>query len=210
MGDPFGAGGSVAGGPYEVEVKFLVPDAAALAERMQAAGAEPVEPRVHEVNALYDDQAGSIFARGMLLRVRRDRGARLTLKTPVADHAAAGEMKVREELEVAVDDAARLQQILGRLGYQPTFAYEKYRATFRLGGCTLMLDETPLGTFLEIEGAPDAARATASLLGLEWRERMLESYGALFARARARLGFAARDMTFEALAAVVVPPEALR
>jgi len=200
----------VSSGPFEVEVKFLVADAAALAERLEAAGAEAVEPRVHEVNTLYDDAAGSIFARGMALRVRRDRGARLTLKTPVADHGAAGEMKVREELEVAVGDGVRLQEILGRLGYRPVFTYEKYRATYRLGDCVLMLDETPLGTFLEIEGAPGVARAAAELLAFDWRERMLDSYGALFAKARARLGFAARDMTFEALAGVTVPPDALR
>lgn len=210
MLDSVEAGVSTTGGPYEVEVKFVVADAAALAGRLLDAVAEIVEPRGHEVNTLYDDAAGSILARSMVLRVRRDRGARLTLKTPVAGHGAAGEMKVREELEVAVDDGARLQEILGRLGYRPVFTYEKYRATYRLGECTLMLDETPLGTFLEIEGAPGAARATAGALGFDWRERMLDSYGALFAKARARLGFAARDMTFEALAGVTVPPDALR
>ncbi len=197
-------------GPCEVEVKFRVADAAALAGRLEAAGALVVEPRVRETNSLFDDAEGSLYGRTMLLRLRQDRRARLTLKAPVKDHAAASDMKVREELEVEVDDAARMQQILDRLGYRPTFAYEKYRTTYRRGACTLMLDETPIGTFLEIEGGPAEAREAAAALGLDWQDRLVEGYATLFARVRARLGWTARDMTFEAVGDVNVPPDALR
>src|SRR5512142_901599 len=130
-------------GPLEVEVKFLLEDLAALAGQLEASGGTLARPRVHEVNLLFDDEAGRMRARGMVLRLREDERARLTLKTPREGAGAAGEMKVREELELEVGDAAAMRQILQRLGFHATFVYEKYRTAYHLGACEVVLDETP-------------------------------------------------------------------
>ncbi len=78
------------------------------------------------------------------------------------DHAGksrAPHHKVREEIELRVQDAAALAQILERLGMRATVRYEKYRTTFRLPrsktwakGLLIELDETPIGTVCGIGG----------------------------------------------------------
>jgi adenylate cyclase class 2 len=196
--------------PLETEIKFLAPDHAALAARIVAAGGVLHHARVHELNLRFDDMAGSLGPRGIVLRLRQDARARLTLKTmPRPGQGGAGDMKVREELEVAVSDFATARRILEGLGYHAVFAYEKYRTTYRLGACEVVLDETPIGNFAEIEGAEADVRAQAAALEFDWSTRIVDSYIGLFTRVRARLGLPARDMTFEAFAGVTVEPQLL-
>ncbi len=61
-----------------------------------------------------------------------------------------------------------------------------------------MLDEMPYGNFAEIEG-PDAASIQAAnrRLGLDWEERILDSYAMLFQVICRKLGLTFRDLTFD-------------
>ena len=52
----------------EVEVKFHVPDLAAFAAQLEAAGATLASPRVFERNVRLDDAAGSLLADSFSLR----------------------------------------------------------------------------------------------------------------------------------------------
>jgi adenylate cyclase class 2 len=104
-------------------------------------------------------------------------GAILTFKGP----ATAVKYKSREELEVAVDQGGLLKTILARLGFQPAFCYQKYRAEFRRdAGGIAMLDETPIGVFLELEGAPRWIDRTARLLGFSEADYLTASYWGLY------------------------------
>ena len=82
----------------------------------------------------------------------------LTYKGP----AAAGKHKDREELEVETSDPSRLAEMLARLDFRPVFRYEKYRTEYRRGdeAGLATLDETPVGAYLELEGAPAGSTAT--------------------------------------------------
>ena len=119
---------------------------------------------------------------GQLLRIRTETPAAiskksksasgqrtlLTFKRPLVDGASpSGSLqenhrhKVREEFELQVTDAAVLTTIFEGLGMRGWFRYEKYRTTFRLPtashwakGLLVELDETPIGTFVELEGPP--------------------------------------------------------
>jgi len=44
--------------------------------------------------------------------------------------------------------------ILRALGYAPSFRYEKFRAEWTDGKGQVVVDETPIGDFCEIEGSP--------------------------------------------------------
>ena len=87
---------------------------------------------------------------------------------------------VPQEVELAAADADALEAILRGAGFRPVFRYQKYRETYRLGEVEIVVDETPIGTFLEIEGPPPQIHATASALGMGPRDYVTASYAALF------------------------------
>lgn len=112
----------------------------------------------------------------------------LTFKGP-ATGAKANEFrayKVREEHEVRMADPKEMPKILEALGLRPWFRYEKFRTTYELegiNGLKLVLDETPVGVFLELEGERDQIDRAAELLGFSASDYINKSYGALFMEA---------------------------
>jgi len=111
----------------------------------------------------------------------------------------ARRFKVREEHEVEIADANSMRQLLEALGMRPIFRYEKYRTTFllpRLAGVQIEVDETPVGTFLEVEGDPSGIEHAAKLLGYREKDYIRQSYGALYIRECRRRGLIPSDMLF--------------
>ncbi|MBI4770362.1 MAG: class IV adenylate cyclase [Chloroflexi bacterium] len=188
----------------ETEVKFYLPDLPALRARVLAAGGMLHAPRVLETNLRFDDAAGSLTPARRVLRLRRDRRARLTYKAPGAVRHG---VRQRAEHEVEVSDFEAARAILEGLGYRVSWTYEKYRETFHLGAVEAALDELPFGDFVELEG-PDAPaiRAAAGALQLDWRARYPGSYSALFAAARRSLGLTFTDLTFANFRGLTVTP----
>jgi adenylate cyclase class 2 len=191
----------------ELEVKFYLPDLLTLRARLETAGAQLVQPRVHEINLRFDTPSGDLARGYRVLRLRQDTEARLTYKGP-------GELvdgvRSRQELEFTVSDFGTARHFLEALGYEVSVMYEKYRTTYALRGVLVTLDEMPYGNFAEIEG-PDGAsiRKTAEVLGLDWERRILDSYIMLFDRLRERLGLAFRDLSFENFEELTVTGEML-
>ena len=114
-----------------------------------------------------------------------------------------GRHKVREEIEVEVADAETLSKILQGLGLKGWFRYEKYRTTYKLPasarwakGLLCELDETPIGTFVELEGPPAAIDRAASLLGFSHGDYILKTYLQLYLEDCRRRGEEPRDMLF--------------
>jgi adenylate cyclase class 2 len=172
------------GRPVEEEIKLRVADAAAARRAMRRAGARLVRPRHFEDNLLLDDRRRSLRSRGEVLRVRRTPDASvLTFKGRRLD---AGPVKSRPEVEVAVGDGDGVLRILEAIGFSPTFRYQKYRETWRRGGAEIVIDETPVGTFLEIEGPAAAIHRTAAALGFARDDYMTDSYVDLFLAAGGR------------------------
>jgi adenylate cyclase class 2 len=106
-------------------------------------------------------------------------------------------MKLREELETVVSNGDVLHQVLQRLGLHAWFRYQKYREEFAREDVVIAVDETPIGTFVEIEGTEAAITATAAALGRTTRDYILDSYYGLFVRYRDALGFRGTDMVFD-------------
>ena len=180
----------------EVEVKFLVDDLDAVRRRLLAAGGTAGAPRVYERNVRFDTADERLLARQALLRLRQDTRVRLTYKGLSAQDVAS-EAKIREEIELTVDDFDRLALIFDRLGFGAVQTYEKYRATFHLGDVEVVLDEMPFGHFVELEGPSDASLKTAAAaLGLDWSRRLLTNYLELMERARRAFDLPFNDLTF--------------
>jgi adenylate cyclase, class 2 len=164
--------------PRETEVKLRVRDLGAVRQALRALGARPVHERHFEDNVLFDDALGSLRAQGSVLRLRRTpRGGLLTFKGP---RELRDGIKSREERETQVADADAFDGILRRLGYRPVFRYQKFRESWAHAGQAVELDETPIGSFVEIEGDAAGIHSVAAALGYGPADYVGESYVGLF------------------------------
>jgi adenylate cyclase, class 2 len=178
----------------EIEVKFRVLDQPGLADRLRSQGFDLVTARTHEMNTLYDLPDASLRGRGALLRLRRY-GSKWTV-TYKDKPATVGKHKTRRELETVVENGAAMAQIIEALGYRPRFAYEKFRTEWTDGTGHVVLDETPVGNFGEIEGQPEWIDTVAARLGIGHDQYITLSYSELFAEWKQRTGSPAENMLF--------------
>jgi adenylate cyclase, class 2 len=166
-------------GAIETEVKLAVQDRDDTAKRLTDAGFRVSREREFESNTLYDTADQQLRNKQMLLRLRRagSRGI-LTWKGP----GDRGRHKSRPERETSVGSIETLAEILHQIGYQCVFKYEKYRTEFKRSGeeGAAVLDETPIGNFLELEGPAEWIDATSVQLGFKHSDYILDSYGALY------------------------------
>ena len=131
----------------EVKLRFANPDDARAA--IQAAGATPLRSRRLQEDALLETEDACSILKGCTLRIRVESGrSLLTFKGPVLP----GSMKVRDEYETVIGDGEVIQRVLEELGLHVWFRYEKYREEYAAEDVTIAIDETPVGTFVEIEG----------------------------------------------------------
>jgi len=179
----------------EIEIKFRVADLRALARKLRASGFHAITQRTHEMNTLYDLSGEVLRARKELLRLRKY-GSDWTLTHKSGKKT--GRHSSRVELEASVDDGKQMDLILRALGYAPSFRYEKFRAEWTDGKGQVVVDETPIGNFCEIEGAPRWIDATAKKLGVKRADYITMNYAGLFAEWRARTKSSAEEMTFKA------------
>jgi adenylate cyclase, class 2 len=192
----------------EVEVKIRIDDIADVRARLARAGAK-MHRRVFEQNCLFDTAASSLRRSGRLVRLRvetpvsdtrRPNGkirAILTSKAPVAQAAGKpSRYKERLEREVIVVTHANLLEQLCALGFRPRFRYEKYRTSYRLPGVHIELDETPVGTYLEFEGTPQAIEAGARKLGFSPADYRTDTYWGVYVADCKRRGVRPTNMLF--------------
>lgn len=188
------AGRGVTSGRDEVEVKVPCSDLGSVRERLLGLGAALASARHFESNDLYDDRERRLSSQGRTIRLRRARGrAILTYKGPARFQAG---IKTREERETEVSNAGETEAILAGLGLERRFRYEKHREEWRADGCVIALDETPIGTFVEVEGEPLAIRRILVSLELDFASALPYSYARLYAQKRQQDPRLPPDMVF--------------
>jgi adenylate cyclase, class 2 len=180
----------------EIEIKFRIEDVRLLARKLRKAGFHVVTPRTSEMNTLYDLPGESLRLRGELLRLRKY-GTKSILTHK--DKGTTGRHKIRVETETEVADGGKMDGILRALGYSPWFRYEKFRAEWSDGKGQVVVDETPVGTFGEIEGASRWIDATAKKLGVVASDYITNNYVGLFLDWKRRTKSRAEEMTFRAI-----------
>ncbi|MFZ1919385.1 MAG: class IV adenylate cyclase [Terriglobales bacterium] len=182
----------------EVEIKFRITDMRALAAGLKRHGFREITPRTHEMNSLYDLPGQKLRKKGELLRLRKYGDAWvLTHKS----RSRTGLHKVRVELETRVDNGEQMDAILNALGFAPTFRYEKFRAEWSDATGHVVLDQTPIGNFGEIEGPARWIDRTAKALGIGPADYITQTYADLFFTWKRRTRSKVSEMTFRALAA---------
>lgn len=177
----------------EREIKLRVADPEALRNKLRSLGWSVERGPYAESNTLYDNSERSLRAAGKLLRVRRIPGkAVLTVKGPSLD---GGPHKAREEREVVLAEDADIGALLGMIGFEPAWRYDKRRTRYSKDGeaGVVELDETPIGDIVELEGEADWIDHTAAALGYRPEDYITASYRELFLST----GGDAGDMVFE-------------
>ena len=203
----------------EVEIKLRVEDLTGLLDKLRGLGAE-CKGSVYEENTLYDTSTREFQQMQAILRIRRERRARkpntprsrgrhakggrglITYKEMVSGKLGRGgaKYKVREEIEYHIKNARRIEKLFVRLGLRAWFRYEKYRTRYRLEKFPelyLDLDETPIGTFLELEGSKRAIDGAARALGYDEEDYLAASYLELYSRKCERRGTKTGNMVFK-------------
>jgi adenylate cyclase class 2 len=220
----------------EIELKFPISDLAQLQSRLPALGFQLDTHRTFEQNTLYDTPGRSLRESKQILRLRRY-GSLWTVTHKRQPNPSAGSSptryKIRLETETRLEDGPALGAIFEQLGYAPVFRYEKYRTEWSqitpsidgpLFGDTglstdmpqppahshLVIDETPIGDYAELEGPPAWIDRTLDLLGVDPATCLTESYGRLFLAWKQRTGSAAENLTFDEIPTALELQETLR
>jgi len=178
----------------EREVKLRFDSVEAARAAVLGVGATPLRGRRLQEDALLDTDDEQLRLRRCVLRIRTESGkSLLTFKGPVQP----AQMKVREEVETVVADGSVLQRVLEEVGLHVWFRYQKYREEFSAADAIIGIDETPIGTFVEIEGGEEAILALTVALGRSPDDFLRDSYRGLFLKHRGAVGIEANDMLFD-------------
>jgi adenylate cyclase class 2 len=194
----------------EIELKFPVADVIDLQSRLPSLGFHLVTPRTFEHNALYDTPNRDLRARRQILRIRQYGPLCTVTHKRQPDEQAPVDTtryKIRIETETIVAEREALAEIFLQIGYTPAFIYEKYRTEWSHStGLTsevnahLLIDETPIGNYAEVEGPTAWIDQTLAALNIDPATCLTDSYGKLFLDWKQRTNSPAEHLTFAEIA----------
>jgi adenylate cyclase class 2 len=189
----------------EIELKFPVTDVNKLRATAFELGFRLLTERTFESNTLYDNAERGLRAKKQILRVRQY-GDKWTVTHKRTGNGGDGDVryKTRIETESQVEDGEALAEMFVQLGYGPVFRYEKFRTEWEHGAGHMVLDETPIGIWAELEGEPAWIDAMLAELHVPNEECLTDSYGKLFLSWKNATGSPAENLTFEEVGAVAV------
>lgn len=181
----------------EVEIKLKLDGVAEMRRRLAELGFKRHGARTLEINWLFDDKHQTLRRSKRLLRLRKS-GKRWIL-TAKGRAEAGKKHKSRPENQTEVTNGDECREILASIGYTPQFVYERFRSTLipgNGGSGEAVIDETPAGVYLELEGPPRWIDETAKRLGYSHRDYILASYAEIFRDYVRRHRLKARNFTF--------------
>jgi len=196
----------------EIELKFPVADPQALQARLPHLGFHLETRRTFEHNTLFDTPSRDLRLKRQILRLREYGGIHILTHKRIDDSANSdtSRYKIRIETETAVSDPHAVAEIFAQLGYTPAFIYEKYRTEWSIFDPAtnttphLVIDETPIGTYAELEGPTDWIDRTLADLDVDPATSLTDSYGKLFLDWKQRTGSPAEHLTFAEIASSVL------
>jgi adenylate cyclase, class 2 len=183
----------------ETEVKFRVENVARLEERLRAADFQLETSRTFERNVLYDTPERRLRLDRQILRIREYGDKWVLTHKAIPAEGDTGTYKQRVESETTIGDGETVAAIFASLGFIPAFTYEKYRTEWADGTGHCVIDETPLGTFAELEGPEDWIDRTAVALAVNPADLTNLSYGRMFEVWKEQTGSPVNDLTFAAI-----------
>ena len=188
----------------EIELKFPVADVRRVRAAAEALGFELETERTFESNTLYDTPERLLRGRKQILRLRQyGQTWTVTHKRKPDPNAADVQYKRRIETESVVEDGPAMSEVFAQLGYYAVFRYEKFRTEYAAHGGKLVVDETPIGVWAELEGEPAWIDQMLVGLGVDPASCVTDSYGTLFLDWKASTESPAENLTFEEVGLVM-------
>jgi adenylate cyclase class 2 len=182
----------------EIEAKLKVDSHEQVSVKLSKLGAEFLGEQLQR-DYYFDDTGSTLSRTDRALRLRRQSaGGREKFILTYKGAREKGQLKTRQEIEIEVADGDTTCKLLSAIGYETTLTFEKKRRLWKLGGCSIALDELPLlGCFVEIEG-PDEKKITdvQRKLGLGELLHITESYAHLMAAKIQQLGSGKKEVFF--------------
>jgi len=165
----------------EIELKLKVDSLPEVEQKLAEAGAEFLAEQL-QTDYLFDDANAALITNDRCLRLRRQSVAgseRFFLTYKGAKEKS--NFKKRQEIETEIIEAESTKKLLSALGYEKVMVIEKKRRLWKLGGCSVALDQLPLlGAFVEIEGPDDETITDVQQrLGLADLPHIAKSYAQL-------------------------------
>ena len=211
----------------EIELKFPIVDLTYLQSRLPGLGFRLDTHRTFEQNTLYDTPDRTLRVLRQILRLRRYGTVWTLTHKRLPASCAEGDparYKIRLETETSVEDGPAMAAVFEQLVYAPFFRYEKFRTEWSqttpvIQGplfadaalaaeistpaprCHLVIDETPIGNYAELEGPPAWIDDTLDRLGVDPATCITDSYGRLFLAWKERTGSPAEHLTFDEIRA---------
>ncbi len=172
----------------EIEVKLKVDSLLEVEQKLTEVGAEFLAEQL-QTDYLFDDSNAALITTDRCLRLRRQSVAgseRFFLTYKGAKEKS--NFKKRQEIETEIIEAESTKKLLSALGYEKVMVVEKKRRLWKLGGCSVALDQLPLlGAFVEIEGPDDKTITDVQQrLGLADLPHIAKSYAQLTKEERDR------------------------
>jgi adenylate cyclase class 2 len=217
----------------EIELKFPIDDLARLQSRLPLLGFQLDTPRTFEQNTLYDTPDRSLRRTTQILRIRRYGDVWTVTHKRMPNNSSEDDdmrYKIRIETETRVEDGPALAAIFEQIGYSAVFRYQKFRTEWshttppsiqgplfnnaRLPPEVahlyqprhLVIDETPIGDFAELEGPPAWIDQTLATLAIDPATCLTDSYGRLFLAWKERTGSPAENLTFDEIPSAALQP----
>ena len=180
----------------EIEIKLKIVNFGQILQKLMHIGCLRIYDFQFEDNFLYDFHDLSLKERGVILRIREyGKKFTVTLKEKIHDDPL---YKIHSETEVQIDDPAAAKMIFEALGLRVIYRYQKYRAEYKVGDLSVFIDKTPVGDFIELEGAKEDIDARAEQLGYSKHDYINISYRAYHINYLKERGLPPSDMLFAA------------
>lgn len=167
--------------PKEIEVKLRTDNLENISKKLIMLGAYPIG-KYTETDTFYDTPEGDLRKRDSALRIRTQKShanpAEVVYLLTYKGKRLESPYKVREEIELKIEDSQKMDSILRTIGFVPIITYSKTRTRWQLNECFIELDSlVDLGNFVEIEGpSEDAIKRILKLLSLEKAPKINKTY----------------------------------
>ena len=160
----------------EIEIKFGVKNLDETRLRLKKLGARLVWKGVEE-SRFFDTPTNDLRKKGQVIRLRKNENYKNTLTIKISSAEDGKRYKIKNELEITIDNINTAQKILRSLGFtKEFFRYKKHREHWELSHASIELDKTRGGCFVEIEASKQTIGRLAKKLDLDWAQSTTKGY----------------------------------
>ncbi len=157
----------------EIEVKYKLKDKKVVLDWLNQ-NAKEIKNRYMDRTYSLWDRIKALSRMGVFVRTRQE-GSKHTFTIKTRDLKLVSRYAERTEYNLEIEDASRMAEMLRMIGLEDMRILEKYRTMWKYKVCIIVIDETPIGDFIEIEGPKQNLEELIKILKLKGK-RITQAY----------------------------------